>query len=121
MVWLVLAHIVPFIIDLLIVAARRPDRDADLEILLLQHQVRLLQRRQPRRPRPSRWEKLALAVLAAKLARRSTGPGRRLERCIALFKPETVLRWHRELVRRKWAFAHRGPAGRPPTRRRSRR
>ena len=52
MVWLVLAHVVSFIIDLLVVAARRPNRDVDLEILL-RHQVRLLQRRQPR-PRPSR-------------------------------------------------------------------
>ncbi len=31
-----------------------------------------------------------------------------------LFKPETVLRWHRELVRRKWTVARRRPGGRPP-------
>ncbi len=101
MVWLVLAHVVSFIIDLLVVAARRPNRDADLKILMLRHQVRLLQRRQPRPPRPSRWEKLTLAVLAAKLAQRSTGPGCRLDQLVLLFNPETVLKWHRELVRRK--------------------
>src|SRR5204862_3915712 len=28
--------------------------------------------------------------------------------------PATLLRWHRELVRRKWTFARRGRPGRPP-------
>ena len=35
-----------------------------------------------------------------------------------LFKPETVLKWHRELVRRKWSFQqakrHAGQAGLDP-------
>jgi putative transposase len=31
-----------------------------------------------------------------------------------LVEPETLLRWHRELVRRRWNFPKR-PAGRPPT------
>jgi putative transposase len=105
---------VSFAVDLLIAATRRPDRDKDLEILLLQHQVRLLQCRQPRPPRLSRWEKLTLAVLAVKLGQGTTGPGRRLDQLILLFKPETVLKWHRELVRRKWTFARRRPSGRPP-------
>jgi hypothetical protein len=30
-----------------------------------------------------------------------------------LFTPETVLRWHHELVRRRWTFPHRGTVGRP--------
>jgi hypothetical protein len=67
MLWFVLAHLVSFVVDLLVAASQHPDRDKDLEILLLQHQVRLLQRRHPR-ARLSRWEKLTLAVLAAKLA-----------------------------------------------------
>ncbi|HKF18623.1 MAG TPA: hypothetical protein VKF14_15710 [Candidatus Dormibacteraeota bacterium] len=44
-------------------------------------------------------------------------PARRLPRpswSTLLFKPETVLRWHRELVRRTWAsFAGRPRRGRP--------
>jgi putative transposase len=31
-----------------------------------------------------------------------------------LFKPDTVLGWHRELVRRKWTFKQRRKPGRPP-------
>ena len=45
MVWFVLAHVVSFVVDLVLVAVRRPDRDKDLEILLLRHQLRLLERR----------------------------------------------------------------------------
>jgi transposase InsO family protein len=29
-------------------------------------------------------------------------------------RPETLLRWHRELVRRKWTYKRRGHPGRPP-------
>ena len=72
-----------------------------MEILLLRHQLRLLQRQRPRSPRLSRWEKLTLAVLTAKVARLTAGPRTRLERVLLLFKPDTVLGWHRELVRRK--------------------
>ena len=114
MVWSVLAHVVSFVVDLLVAARPRTDRDKDVEILLLRHQVRLLQRRQARAPRLSRWEKLALAVLTAKAARLVNGPGRRLGEFVLLVRPETVLRWHRELVRRKRTFARRRPGGRPP-------
>ena len=41
----------------------------DLKIALLRHQLRLLLRHAGRSPRLSRWEKLTLAVLAAKLGR----------------------------------------------------
>ena len=30
-----------------------------------------------------------------------------------LFKPDTILKWHRELVRRKWTYRRRNPGGRP--------
>ena len=59
-------------------------------------------------------EKLILAVLAATLAHLTTGRGRRLGQMVLLFRPETVLQWHRELARRKWTFARRRPAGGPP-------
>ena len=115
MVWSVVAHVVSFLVDLMDVARPRDERHKDLEILLLRHQVRLLRRRQPEAPRRlSRWEQLILAVLAVKATHLANGPGRRLDQLVLLFRPETVLKWHRELVRRKWSFARRRPAGRPP-------
>ena len=45
--------------------------------------------------RPTRWEKLGLAVLASKL--RSLPADARVQGSLRLFMPETVLRWHREL------------------------
>jgi hypothetical protein len=38
---------------------------------------------------------------------------RQLRGIIRIFQPETVLRWHRELVCRKWTFAHKHKGGRP--------
>ena len=102
-----LAHGVSFVVDLFVTVGERDDRDKNLEVLLLRHQIRLLQRHQPRPPRLSRWEKLILAVLVTKLAQRTSGSGRRLDQLIVLFRPETVVTWHRELVRRKWTFARR--------------
>ncbi len=31
-----------------------------------------------------------------------------------LVRPQTLLRWHRELVHKKWTYHHRPTAGRPP-------
>ena len=110
MCWLVLTHLVALLVDLVSVR-RRTDRDKDLQILLLQHQVRLLQRQRPQ-PRLTRWEKLTLAVLTSKLAHLTAGPRARLDRYVLLFKPDTVLKWHRELVRRKWTARRHDPGGR---------
>ena len=78
----------------------------DLELLALRHEVRVLRRRTKRIPwRPG--DRLVLAALSRCLprARWHAFPVR----------PETLLRWHRELVRRKWAgFGRRRGPGRPP-------
>jgi putative transposase len=113
MIWWLLVHLLSFLVDLL-TTSRRADRDKALEILLLQHQVRLLQRHRGQPVRLARWEKLTLAVLAAKLARRTRGGRARLSEALLIIKPDTVLRWHRDLVRRKWTRTRRRPAGRPP-------
>jgi putative transposase len=110
--WFVLAHLVALLVDLVSVRRRYPDRDKDLQILLLQHQVRLLQRQRPQ-PRLTRWEKLTFGVLTSQLAQLTAGPRSRLDRYVLLFKPDTVLKWHRELVRRKWAVRRHNPGGRP--------
>jgi putative transposase len=99
LLWFVLAHLVTFLVGL-VTGTRRADRDKDLQLLLLQHQLRLVQRQRPP-PRLSRWEKLTLAVLTSKLARSTAGPRSALERYVLPCKPDTVLKWHRELIRRK--------------------
>ncbi len=113
MFWFVLTHVVAFLVDL-ITAPRRTDRDKDLQILLLRRQVRLLQRQRPP-PRRTRAEKLTLAVLTTKLVRLTAGPRARLEQYVLLFKPDTILKWHRELVRRKWTVRGTTAGGRPAT------
>jgi hypothetical protein len=75
----VLVHIFELGLDAL--AARRlSDRQKDIEILLLCQMERsaiprLLQRKVPRSPRVSKWEKGVLAVLAARFTALSKGTG----------------------------------------------
>jgi putative transposase len=81
------------------------------EILILRHQLTILQRRCPHRPNLNWADRVLLATLLGAIpkARRH---GMRL-----LVTPETILRWHRDLVRRRWAARSiRGRAGRPATR-----
>ncbi|HWE60504.1 MAG TPA: integrase core domain-containing protein [Chloroflexota bacterium] len=85
-----------------------------MEILLLRRQLAILQRRQPRPPRLTRWEKLGLAVLASKLRSLPHEARTRVQESLQLFSPETVLRWQRELVHRKWTFWRQRAPGRPP-------
>jgi putative transposase len=111
--WVVLTHRAAFCIALAS-AGRRSNRDQALAIVLLRPQVRLRQRQRPRPPRLTRAEQLTLAALAVALARLAAGPRRRLDHCVLLCKPETILMWHRELVRRKWTYRRGSPGGRPP-------
>ncbi len=93
--------------------AHRTDIDKDVEILLLRQQLRILQRKQPRSPRISRWEKLTLVLFVSKLTTLSTSARARLTQVVLLFKPDTLLKWHRELVRRTWTFKTKTSRGRP--------
>jgi transposase InsO family protein len=113
MVWSVVMHLVGLIVDL-VSGARGEAEEKDLQIALLRHQVRLLQRRLPRPPRLSRWEKLTLAALAARLARLTHQSRAQLAQVLLLVRPETVLKWHRELVRRKWTCRRHVARGYPP-------
>ena len=97
-----LYRLVRRVVDFVLVH-RMDDLAKDAEILLLRHQLAVL-RRQASRPRFS-WTDRALVATLARLVPR--------ERWAAfLITPETILRWHRALVRRHWTYPHRRP-GRP--------
>ncbi len=81
----------------------RPQLEA--EIVILRHQLNLLQRRAPRRPH-LRWVDRALFIW---LYRRCP----RVLRAITIVRPETVLRWHRMGFAAYWRWKSRSPGGRP--------
>src|SRR5512142_830986 len=110
MIWYAIAVVIDFLVD--VFAVRRKTADKDLEILLLRQQLRVLERKLGQRAQPSRCEKCFLAVLLVQL-KRVTGLSRTQLGKLLIFKPQTILNWHRELVRRKWTFQHRR-FGRPP-------
>ena len=83
----------------------RSDADKDAEILTLRHEVAVL-RRTSARPTLT-WRDRA--VLSA-LGRLLPAPLRQLR----LVSPRTLLRWHHQLVARRWTYPRR-PSGRPPT------
>jgi putative transposase len=87
-------------------------RARDAEITLLRHQLAVLQRQQALRPRLT-WADRALIAALAGVIPKARRAGLRL-----LVTPDTVLRWHRDLLRRRWAATSRaGRSGRPATRR----
>ncbi len=88
----------------LLVLLARGDRSKELEILVLRHELAIL-RRQAGRPRFEPRDRLMLAALSRVAPRRSWSA--------FPVRPETLLRWHRRVVARRWTYPHRRP-GRPP-------
>ena len=93
--------------------SRRESWWKDAEILMLRHQLSIALREQPRAHSRLTWPDRAwLALLAGTL------PIERLSAMRLIVTPGTILRWHRDIVRRRWARRSRhGPSGRPPVRR----
>jgi hypothetical protein len=92
-----------FLIGLLVLKLGSGDRE--VELLLLRQEVSLL-RRTIKKPRLTAADRMILAALAIRVPRQLWGG--------LLVQPKTVLGWHRDLVRRKWAaFGHRRRPGRP--------
>jgi len=89
-----------------------PD-EKDLQIALLRQQLRVLERKINKKPRLSRPEKLMLVALSTRLQLQTQHWQQRLHEAVLLVQPETVLKWHRELVRRKWTFRQLNRGGRP--------
>ena len=91
------------LLELLLLLARSEQRK-EVEILLLRHELQVL-RRQVARPQLRPADRVVLAALSQALPRVRS----------LLVEPATLLRWHRELVRRCWSFPTR-PPGRPVVR-----
>jgi putative transposase len=84
--------------------------------VLLRQQLRIVERKQARGPHLPRWQKVPLAALAMQLKDKAADTRAALEESLLLFKPETVVGWHRALVRWKWTFKQqRQRGGRPRT------
>src|SRR5438034_4510147 len=76
----------------------------ELENAVLRHQLAVL-RRTIRRSPLQRRDRLLLAAASTLLPRERWS--------VFLVRPQTLLRWHRQLVRKKWSYRRRSP-GRPP-------
>jgi putative transposase len=96
--------------------SRRESWWKDAEILMLRHQLAVAERERPRARARLTWPDRAwLALLAG------TVPIERLTAVRLIVTPGTILRWHRDIVRRWWARrSRRGRSGRPATHRKVR-
>ena len=84
---------------------RLPQAERDAELLVPRHELSVL-RRSVKRPRLRMADRLILSALAMRLPRSAWNA--------LIVRPETVVGWHRALIRRKWAaYGRRSRPGRP--------
>ena len=84
----------------------KPRPRLEAEILILRHQLNVLQQRTPRRRLHLRWVDRALFIW---LYRRYP----RILDAMRIVRPETVVRWHHKGLARYWRWKSRSPGGRP--------
>jgi len=77
----------------------RPPDEKDVEIAVLRHQVAVLKRQVPR-PRFTPGDRLVPAMLSRVLPQNRWA--------VFLVTLATLLRWHRDLIARKWTYPHTG-------------
>ena len=93
--------------------SRREDWWKDAEILMLRHRLAVALRERPRAAAGLTWPDRAWLALLAR-----TLPIDRLGRIRLIVTPATILRWHYDVVGRRWARRSRcGRSGRPQVRR----
>jgi putative transposase len=113
MVFRVILFVWEFLMDVLAISQLSED-EKELELLLLRQQLRIVERKQERGPQIPRWQKVPLAMLAVRLKERAGNERAALEASVRLFRPATVVGWHRAIVRRKWTYQQGRKPGRPP-------
>jgi putative transposase len=86
----------------------RSDLSKDAELLVLRHENQVLRRQAGGRPRWGQVDRLWLTALSRLVNRRRWAE-------IFPVTPATILRWHRDLVSRKWTYTDRRRPGRPFT------
>jgi len=82
----------------LLILFGRSEQAKELEILVLRHELQVL-RRQVGRPRLCSADRVLLAALGQVFPRK--------QRRSFLVQPATLLRWHRDVVRRRWTYDRR--------------
>jgi putative transposase len=91
--------------------SRRESWWKDVEILMLRHQLAVAQRERPRAHARLTWPDRAWLALLARMV-----PTERLAAMRLIVIPGTIVRWQRDIVRRRWARrSRRGRSGRPAT------
>jgi putative transposase len=113
MVWSVLMEVFSTLLELIRIG-RLSEQEKDLEILVLRKQLAMAEQQLDKPVRLSRAKRLTLAVIGAKLKAATGRSLKQLRNVICIVRPETVFRWHRELVRRKWTYQQ-SVEGRPRT------
>ena len=81
--------------------------------MVLRYQLGIAERKMQKPVRANKTERMTLAVLAGRLKQQTNRPASQFRQMVRLFQPETVFRWHRDLVRRKWTQENQGKRGRP--------
>ena len=81
--------------------------DRDREILALRQQIPILRRQLGRRPCLTRGERLALLLTCLRMKKQQ------LRNSLLIVKPDTLIGWPRQIVRRHWTFKHKRRPGRP--------
>ncbi len=98
MLWFVVMHVFSTLLDWLRIG-QLSEREKDLELLLLRHQLAILEQEAKRPRHISRAEKLTLTVIAIKLKAIKRHSMRQWRDLIRIVQPETLFKWHGALVR----------------------
>ncbi|HEY6790569.1 MAG TPA: hypothetical protein VI365_25005, partial [Trebonia sp.] len=92
----------------LLTALVQSDLSKDAELLVLRHENQVLRRQLGARLRWDHTDRVWLAALSRLVSRRQWPQ-------VFPVTPATILRWHRDLVARKWDYTSRRRPGRPST------